>query len=57
MKLYGGVPGYNYEIDASTNLTSWQAVEPFQITHLGDSITYIDTNNFPYRFYKLNVTP
>jgi hypothetical protein len=44
-----GVPGYNYAIEISTNLTDWTAIQtnpvPFQ---------FIDVNasNYPVRFYR-----
>jgi hypothetical protein len=42
-----GVPGFNYSIQATTNLTDWTPlmtnVAPF---------TYIDTNGYPQRFYR-----
>ena len=57
--FYGGVPGYNYLIQASTNLLSWQTVEPVQITNLGDVASFLEpsTNTLPHRFYKLNLAP
>jgi hypothetical protein len=57
--LYGSVPGYTYQIQASTNLLSWQTVEQFQIAHVGDVTNYFEpmTNTLPYRFYNLNLTP
>src|ERR1035438_4373475 len=54
---FGGVPGYNYEIDASTNLPNWQAAQQYQIAHLGDVMDYLETNSLPYSFYKLNLAP
>jgi hypothetical protein len=55
--FYGGVPGYNYLIQASTDLLNWQTVEPVLIAHLGDIANFIEpiTNTLPYRFYKLNL--
>ena len=44
-----GIPGYNYAIEASTNLMNWTAIQtnsvPFQ---------FIDVNalNYPMRFYR-----
>jgi hypothetical protein len=57
--FYGGVPGYNYLIQASTDLLNWQTVEPVQIANLGDIASFIEptTNNLPHRFYKLNLAP
>jgi hypothetical protein len=57
--FYGGVPGYDYLIQASTDLVNWQTVEPVQIANVGDIATYSepDTNNLPHRFYKLNLAP
>jgi hypothetical protein len=57
VRCYGGVPGYNYEIDASTDLVNWQAAQQYQIAHLGDYMDYLETNTLPYRFYKLNLAP
>ena len=57
VKCFGGVPGYNYEIDASTNLVNWQALQQYQINNLGDVMDYLETNNLPFRCYKLNVLP
>ena len=53
----GGVPGYNYLIEASTDLLNWQTVEQVQIAHLGDYASFLEpfTNNLPYRFYRLNL--
>ena len=53
----GGVPGYNYQIQASTDLMKWQTVEKVQILHLGDYATYLEpiTNDIPLRFYRLDV--
>lgn len=56
IRCFGGVPGYNYEIDATTNLVDWQAVQQYQIANLGDGMDYLETNSMPFRFYKLNVT-
>ena len=57
--FYGGVPGYNYLIQASTNLSDWQTVEPVQIAHVGDVANFVEpsTNTLPRRFYKLNLAP
>ncbi|HZR20894.1 MAG TPA: right-handed parallel beta-helix repeat-containing protein [Verrucomicrobiae bacterium] len=55
VEFYGGVPGYNYEIDASSDLFSWQPLEQFQITHFGDPAVYVETNSLPYRFFRFNV--
>jgi hypothetical protein len=57
--FYGGVPGYNYLIQASTDLLSWQTVEPVLIAHMGDIANFIEpsTNTLPHRFYKLNLAP
>lgn len=57
VRFYGGVPGYNYEIDTSTNLVNWQAAQQYQIAHLGDYMDYLETNSLPYSFYKLNLAP
>lgn len=55
--FYGGVPSYNYLIQASTNLLNWQTVEQVQIGHLGDAANFLEsnTNTLPQRFYKLNL--
>jgi hypothetical protein len=52
----GGVPGYNYQIQASTDLLNWQTVEQAPIAHLGDYATFLEptTNTLPHRFYRLN---
>jgi hypothetical protein len=57
--LLGGVPGYNYLIQASTNLSDWQSVQPVQIAHLGDLAYYLEpsTNTLPRRFYKVSLAP
>lgn len=57
--FYGGVPGYNYLIQGSTNLSDWQTVQPVQIANLGDTASWIEpiTNTLPQRFYKLNLAP
>jgi Right handed beta helix region len=57
--FYGGVPGYDYLIQASTDLLNWQTVEPVSIANLGDIASFIEpsTNTLPYRFYKLNLAP
>ena len=57
--FYGGVPGYNYLIQASTNLLDWVTVEPVQIAHIGDTANFVepDANLLPHRFYKLNLAP
>jgi hypothetical protein len=57
--FYGGVPGYDYLIQASTDLLNWQTVEPVQITNLGDIASFIEpsTNTLPHRFYRLNLAP
>jgi hypothetical protein len=48
-----GVPGYNYVIEASTNLANWIAIAtnpvPFQFTD-------IYASNYPARFYRTQVT-
>ena len=53
----GGVPGYNYQIQASADLSNWQTVKQVQIAHLGDYASFLEpgANNPPYRFYRLNV--
>jgi hypothetical protein len=58
--FYGGVPGYSYLFQATTNLSSsWQTVESFQITNMGDIADFLEpsTNTLPQRFYKLNLSP
>jgi hypothetical protein len=57
--LFGGVPGYSYELQASTDLINWQTVEQFQIAHLGDVYSFFEptTNTLPHRFYRLNLAP
>jgi hypothetical protein len=44
-----GVPGYTYEVDASTNLTSW-----LPLTTNTSPVSFIDTNagGFDHRFYR-----
>jgi hypothetical protein len=55
--LFGGVPGYTYLIQASTDLLNWQTVEQFQIAQLGAVTNYFEptTNTLPHRFYRLNL--
>ncbi len=55
--LFGGVPGYTYLIQASTDLLNWQTVEQFQIAHVGDVTNYFEptTNALSQRFYRLNL--
>lgn len=57
--VLGCVPGYNYLLQGSTNLSDWVTVQPFQISHVGDAISYIEPapNTLPRRFYKLNLAP
>jgi hypothetical protein len=57
--FYGGVPEYNYLIQASTDLLNWQTVEAVSIAHLGDIANFIEpsTNTLPHRFYNLNLAP
>lgn len=59
VSVFGGVPGYSYLIQSSTNLTDWQTVEPFPIAHLGDVARYLEpsSSTLPLRFYKLNLAP
>ncbi|MGA3268988.1 MAG: Ig-like domain-containing protein, partial [Verrucomicrobiota bacterium] len=44
-----GVSGYEYVVQASTNLTTWTSIA----THTG-SFTFVDTNagKFPHRYYR-----
>ena len=53
----GSVLGYNYQIQASTDLLNWQTVKEVQIAHLGDYAAFLEppTNSIPFRFYRLNV--
>jgi hypothetical protein len=48
-----GAPGYNYVIEASTNLLQWSALEtnaaPFQFID-------INASNYPARFYRTRIT-
>ena len=55
--LLGGVPGYNYLIQASTNLVDWETVQQPQIAHLGDVAYFLEpmTNTLLHRFYRLNL--
>jgi hypothetical protein len=55
----GGVPGYTYLLQGSTNLLDWETVKQVQIAHLGDTAYFLEppTNALPRRFYKLNVAP
>lgn len=55
----GGVPGYNYLLEGSTNLSGWQTVSQFQIANLGDYAAFLEpsTDDLPYRFYRLNIGP
>ena len=57
--VFGGIPGYDYLIEASTNLIDWQTVETFQIENLGDVANFYEpsTNMLPHRFYQLNLGP
>ena len=66
VSVFGGVPGYsvpgyNYLLQASTNLssTNWQTVQQFQIAHVGDATNYFEatTNTLSQRFYRLNLAP
>lgn len=57
--LFGAVPGYSYQIQASTNLADWQTLLPFQVAHLGMTTNYIEpvTNSIAHRFYRLTLAP
>jgi hypothetical protein len=57
--LTGAVPGYTYEIQASTNLVNWQTLEQIQVMEVGDITNYLEPNitAFPQRFYGLNLAP
>ena len=58
--LFGAVPGYAYQIQASTNLLGgWQTVEQFQSAHVGEVTKFFEptTNTLSRRFYKLNLAP
>jgi hypothetical protein len=57
--FYGGVPGYNYIINASTNLFDWAMVEPVQLSRLGQTARFIesDPHALSYRFYDLVLAP
>ena len=52
-----GPAGSSLTGEFSPNLVDWETVQQFQITHLGDYVTYLETNNLPRRFYKLNLAP
>lgn len=57
VSFFGGVPGYNYQIQGSTDFLIWQTLEQVQFPNLGQSATYLEplTNTLPCRFYRLNV--
>lgn len=59
VRCFGCVPGYNYLIQASSNLLDWQTVQQFQAAHLGYVADYLEplTNALPQSFYKLNLAP
>lgn len=59
VSFLGGVPGYNYLIQASTNLLDWQTVQQASIAHVGDVSYFFEpaTNTPPHRFYMLNLAP
>jgi hypothetical protein len=59
ISFFGGVPGYNYAIQASTNLLDWHLVQAVQIAHVGDGAYFFETNStpLPQRFYRLGLTP
>jgi hypothetical protein len=44
-----GVPGYSYEVDGSTNLTTWI---PLVTNTAPFTFTDTNTNQFNYRFYR-----
>jgi hypothetical protein len=53
--LLGGVPGYTYLIQGSTNFSDWQTLQQVQTAHVGDSTNYFDQSTLPRRFYQLNL--
>jgi len=57
--LFGAVPGYSYELQASTDLSNWETINQFQVAHVGNVVSYFEplTNSLAHRFYKLNVGP
>ena len=63
LELFGGVPGYTYLIQATTNVSaspsSWQTVQQASNLHSGDIVCFREpsTNTLPQRFYKLNLAP
>ena len=62
VRLFGGVPGYNYLIQGSTNLTNpggWQTLQQVQIAHVGEVADFMEpaTNSLPQRFYRLDLAP
>ena len=54
--FFGGVPGYSYSIQASTNLLDWQTVEQVQIAHVGDTASYLEPNSdiLSHRFFRFS---
>jgi len=59
VRCFGCVPGYNYLIQASSNLVDWETVQQFQATHLGYVADYLEplTNALPRRCYRLSLAP
>ncbi len=57
--VMGGVPGYTYLLQGSTDLLNWPTVNQFQVTDLGESKSFLEpiNNPLPYRFYRLNIAP
>ncbi len=49
-------PGFNYELQATTDFIQWQTVTKFAADGMVD-LTDADSTNFPTRFYRLSWTP
>lgn len=49
-------PGFNYELQATTDFIQWQTVTKFAAAGMVD-LTDTDSTNFPTRFYRLSWTP
>ena len=47
-----GQPGYNYIIEASTNLVSWTSIAELVTTNGTVSFTDSAATNYPQRFYR-----
>ncbi len=57
--LMGGVPGYTYLIQGSTNMVNWLTLQGSQIDHLGDSAYFVEpsSNRPPFKAYRLTLGP